>query len=203
MKFGYHSLETVWENLEANDALGPILDAVLAMAVAGRAVLLGIGLHRAYKRYRIKGGLAGVCTRRKISALRAEGPLQGELTFADALDLTETGTPGSNAARQRLLYVGKEADRKGACPYRLTEHDPGRNVQCGLRKALSLQTGTSVSPNPGSHQVQSSGQRTDVGPKVGKLVLGPLGKRLRNAKQSGCCGIGTTLYRGKWRSGWV
>ena len=92
MKAKYHSLETVWEYLEASGALGPTVSALLAMLLIGGAMLLGVWFYVSYKKFRIRGGFSGVRTRKKVKTLRAHGQLEGEFTFADAIEMTETGT---------------------------------------------------------------------------------------------------------------
>lgn len=85
-------LETVWEQLQESGVLGPAASVLLAMLLAGGTVFLGVSLYLSYKKFRIQGSLAGVRTRKKIHNLRAQGKMEGEFTFADAVEVSETGT---------------------------------------------------------------------------------------------------------------
>ncbi|MEL6467969.1 MAG: hypothetical protein AAFQ58_23650 [Pseudomonadota bacterium] len=92
MKGGYQSFENVWNYLAEIGVLGPAGKALLAMLLAGGAILVGMSLYSRYKRFRVLGGREGVRTRKRIETLRAQGQLAGEFTFADAVELTQTGT---------------------------------------------------------------------------------------------------------------
>ncbi len=103
MKAGYQSIETAWEYLEAFGVLGPALNALLAMLLTGGALLLGARLYVWYRKFRIQGGLSGVRTRKKVKTLRTRGNLEGELTFNDAIELTETGAVSKKTLEDKIV----------------------------------------------------------------------------------------------------
>ena len=107
MKGGFHSLEAVWGYLEDIGALGPIGETLLAMGLAGGALLLGVFLFRRFrflfKRFRVGGGLEGIRTRKTIKTLRADGQLEGVFTFPDALELHQTGTIRKKSLEDKIV----------------------------------------------------------------------------------------------------
>ena len=54
-------------------------------------------------KFQIHGGLEGIRTRKQIKSLRAQGQLEGEFTFADALELAETGTIRAKSLPDKIV----------------------------------------------------------------------------------------------------
>lgn len=92
MKNSYTAIDRVFEHLDEIGVLGPAFTVVITTLLTLAAMLLGVILYRSFKNFRIRGGLSGVRNRKTIKALRARGQLEGEFTYADANELTETGT---------------------------------------------------------------------------------------------------------------
>lgn len=103
MKGGYHSLDEFWEYLEDIGVLGPAGSALLTMLLVGGALVLGVWVYSRYRHFRVRGGLEGVRTRKQIATLRAQGKLDGEFTFADALELAETGTLREKSLADKIV----------------------------------------------------------------------------------------------------
>jgi len=99
MKASYSSFRAVYEYLDEIGVIGPAANALMVLLVAGIIVLVGVRLFRGY---RIRDGLSGGRTRRKVKSLRARGQLAGALTFADAIELTETGGIRKNALEDKM-----------------------------------------------------------------------------------------------------
>lgn len=96
MKGGYHSVETLWVHLDEIGALEPFL----AVLVAGGLLMFGMSKYRWFKS---RGGLEGIRVRGQLKKLRAKGQLEGEFTFADAVELTQTGTIRAKTLEDKIL----------------------------------------------------------------------------------------------------
>lgn len=100
---GYTAFEDVWGLLADNGVLGPAGLTLLAMMLAGGSILISIRFYMQYRELRIGGGLKGIRTRRQVNQLRAQGQLDGEFTFADAVELTTTGTIRAKSLADKIV----------------------------------------------------------------------------------------------------
>ncbi|MCK0138812.1 hypothetical protein [Aliiroseovarius sp. F47248L] len=100
---GYRSIDDFWEYLGELGVLGPAGKALLAMLLAGCVLLIGAWLYSRYQQFRIGGGFEGHRARSKIKRLRTQGQLEGEFTYADALELTKTGTIRTKSLADKII----------------------------------------------------------------------------------------------------
>ncbi|WP_415920686.1 hypothetical protein [Tateyamaria sp. SN6-1] len=103
MKSGFQSFKAIWETLNDSGALGPAFAALLAMSLAAGLIFLGVWLYRRYRMFRLAGGVRGIRTRKHVDTLRADGLLQGDVTFPDAVEMAQTGTLRKTSLEDKMV----------------------------------------------------------------------------------------------------
>ncbi|ETA53604.1 hypothetical protein [Ponticoccus alexandrii] len=101
MKTGGSSLFTVWVYLEEIGLSGPVGDVLLFMCFAGGFILLSLWLFS--RSGNSRSPIGETCIRPGVTTAAVREEVRDEFTFADALELTQTGTIRQKSLEERIV----------------------------------------------------------------------------------------------------